>query len=166
MPRDQTEHPMTKIEQVREAIEACIDRLPDIPSYQKCKDAIAILKDMEAQERVDEGRPLSYFMRNTLWWFDNPEQRTAVGTPKDQETVPRTTVESWLESAERMESSLRSLRSAAQVAADALHRRGHMISCSSFKPFAGRGGRHTCDCLQDTALSGLRALGITPTPKP
>jgi hypothetical protein len=43
---------MTKIEQVREAIEACIDRLPDIPSYQKCKAAIAILKDMDGQEPV------------------------------------------------------------------------------------------------------------------
>jgi hypothetical protein len=43
---------MTKIEQVREAIEACIDRLPDIPSYQKCKAALAILKDMDGQEPV------------------------------------------------------------------------------------------------------------------
>lgn len=43
---------MSKIEQVREAIEACIDRLPDIPSYQKCKAAIAILKDMDGQEPV------------------------------------------------------------------------------------------------------------------
>jgi len=43
---------MTKIEQVREAIEACIDRLPDIPSYQKCKAALAILKDMDGQGPV------------------------------------------------------------------------------------------------------------------
>ena len=43
---------MTPIEQVREAIEACIDRLPDIPSYQKCKAALAILKDMDGQEPV------------------------------------------------------------------------------------------------------------------
>ena len=43
---------MTKIEQVREAIESCIDRLPDIPSYQKCKAALAILKDMDGQGPV------------------------------------------------------------------------------------------------------------------
>lgn len=43
---------MSKIEQVREAIEACIDRLPDIPSYQKCKAALAILKDMDGQGPV------------------------------------------------------------------------------------------------------------------
>jgi hypothetical protein len=43
---------MNKIEQVREAIEACIDRLPDIPSYQKCKAALAILKDMDGQGPV------------------------------------------------------------------------------------------------------------------
>jgi len=43
---------MSKNEQVREVIEACIDRFFDIPSYQKCKAALAILKDMDGQGPV------------------------------------------------------------------------------------------------------------------
>jgi uncharacterized protein YdcH (DUF465 family) len=53
------------------------------------------------------------------------------------------------------------LRSAAQVAADVIVKTPHTSTCTYRQQFAGTG--YPCLCGKDTALSSIRALGITPT---
>ncbi len=71
---------------------------------------------------------------------------------------------------QRILSENAALRSAAQVAADALDKAPHSVSCEWWGWSASdenlfdldRFGEGPCTCLKYTALSGLRELGIEP----
>ena len=62
----------------------------------------------------DERKPLSYYMRNGLWYFTQPPD------PLTGQVIPYTTVESWLSRVEEMEAERQRTREVVQALVDGI----------------------------------------------